>query len=119
MQLNSYDVSQLLFSLASVVPFLIIDFVGIVLSVVWRKRMGKAWFFSLAGFLLLFGGSLLQIGFQIWLNLLGGKSNLETLKTALYINAFAHTILAILGMILILIAIFSGRKSAENRENQQ
>lgn len=115
MQLSSYDITQFLISLAALLPFLLIDLAGIVLSVVFRKRMGKAWLFSLAGFLLLICGNFLHIGFQVWLHMFGGFRG-EDLATAFRVNWFVQTFFNVFGMISILIAMFVGRTAAENKE---
>lgn len=113
MQTSSYDLAQFLITLAGLLPFLLVHCIGALLSLVFRKRMGKAWIFSLLGFVLFILVSVWDIGLQVWIQLLRDRSDFGNMTVVLRMSWVVHLVFSLLGMILILVAMFVGRGSAE------
>ena len=108
MQLNSDDIYQFLTSALFVLPFVFIHFVGVVLSILLRGRVGKPWLFSLAGFLFLTLTSVIQLGYLVWLFFLFDKArfNTESMVLAGQINSISQGLAGLMGIVCIMMAIF-------------
>lgn len=112
--MNSYDIPAILYTVAFSVPFFLLDLVGILLSIIKRKSIGRAWIFSLIGFLLFFFATFSSVVFQLWLHFLMDRRNMaDTLPTAQIIQSVFMTISMLLGTICLMIAIFAKREKGK------
>ncbi len=108
MQINSDDVYQFLTSALFVLPFIVVHFVGVVLSILLRGRIGKPWLFSLAGFLFLTLTSVIQLAYFVWLYFLFDKARFDSASMVLagQINSISQGVAGLLGIVCIMMAIF-------------
>lgn len=100
---------QLLLSTGFIIPFLLIFSAGIMLSIINRKKMGKAATFALIGFIFLLINSLLDIIHLCWLILYANQISAQSVSTIMFVKGIAGAIFGIAGFIFLLAAIFVKR----------
>ena len=111
MEVVSSNVSGFIYAAVMSLPLLLVFLAGMVLSFVFRKRMGKAWIFSAAGFffLALCGFfSILYTGF-IYFMLPGIGYDQNLISQIAMANSIFNFVFSLLGYILLLIAMFIKR----------
>jgi hypothetical protein len=104
------ELGGFLYSLALSLPFFLIYFIGIALSIVFRQRLGKVWMLPILAFVLHTLASLVYLSgqaiFYFYIIPTHNYSPYESLST---IFGIVTTFLQIIGDVLILIALFARR----------
>jgi hypothetical protein len=107
---NNSQILAILYSMAWSLPFLLLYLVGIILSVVFRKRLGKIWLAPIFAFLLHILGNVISLAVQVVLNYyMLHSSDYSAYSTIAWISGVVTVFLHILADILLLIALFARR----------
>lgn len=104
------NVSNFLFSLIFTLPFLFVYFIGLILSIIFRGRLGRVWLFAVFAFLLHLLGIVIGIIhsaiLQFYIIKSGDYSSYETMS---YIYSFILIFLNMIAYIFLFIALFARR----------
>lgn len=112
--MQSSNIWSFLISLAYIVPFVFVYLAGIVLSIVFRRRIGKASIFTVIACLLFLLTSLINILHYVWLYFLylPSSHDYQLLSTVTTIEGAAKTLLEIVAFVFLFLAIFGKRSEA-------
>jgi hypothetical protein len=111
--------STFLYMLAFNVPYMLTYLVGMILSLVFRKRIGKAAIFTLLAFLLFVITSVITIVHSAWVYFFmypSGNPDYNFISTTYTIVSVIRTLLEILAFVLLIIAIFAKRNDTNSNE---
>lgn len=119
--MDSSDITNFLISALPSVPFVLLHFLGIVLSIFLRQRIGRAWILSLIGFLLFLVAAFAQIAYLFWLYFLMDRTSysIDVISTAAGLQSVVQSILSILGIIFLMMAIFMRREPRQNASTRE
>ena len=109
--------SALLFSQITNLPFLLIFVVGIILAIVRWSIHPRVSLMALVAFGLLLLGSIAKLGYMFWL--IGGPESGLSFTNAHAIMTWINlsvTLLDLIGWVLLLLALFGGRKAVATVE---
>jgi uncharacterized membrane protein len=90
-----------------------------VLSLVFRKSIGKAWLFTLAAFLLFLITTIITIAHTAWVYFFmypAANPDYNFISTTYTIVGVVRTLLEIIAFILLFVAIFAKRNDAKSNE---
>lgn len=107
-----------IYYMAYTVPILLLYLIGFVLSIVYRKRLNKAYMFAIAAFLVLLFGILVSVATQAfyYFYLLSSSDNYTYISTYFTVVGIVRTLIEVIGFILLLIALFVNRNEATPNE---
>ena len=92
------------------VPFLLLQFIGLILSVVYRSRLPRVWGAAVVAFLLLLIGNiswLIYYGLYIWV--FSKSKDYDTGNIVMLAQSWVQAITGFFGYLLLLIALFRRR----------
>lgn len=107
-----------IYYMAYTMPILLIYLIGFVLSIVFRKRLNKAAMFAIAAFVVLLFEVIFSVGTQAfyYFYLLSSSDNYNYISTYFTIVGVVRTLLEVIGLILLLIALFVNRNNVAPNE---
>ena len=111
--------SSFLYMLAFNIPYLIVYFVGIILSFVFRKRIGKAAIFTILSLLLSSIATFISLGHSAWIYFYmypTATPNYDLVSKTYTVIGILRTLLEIIAFILLFVAIFAHRNNASSNE---
>ena len=103
---------EFLKAIVFVIPFILLQFVGFVLSLFWRARLDRAWISACLGFLLLLTGNIGTIVYFVYLFLIYDSTTQGTrlLEIAGMVQSGLQSGLGTLGYLLLITALFIRRE---------
>lgn len=107
-----------LYFMAFQIPFLIVYLTGIIIAIVTLKRIGKAAIFAIAAFLLFLFSSAISIFQQVWYLFwfIPSQGDYKILSKIYMVEGIVKTLIEIIALILLFIAIFAKRNTANLNE---
>ena len=94
------------------IPFLLMQSIGLVLSVLFRSRLPRVWGVAVIAFLLLLIGNfswIVYYGFYVWV--FSKSKDYATANTVMLVQSTLQSITGFLGYTLLLIALFRRREA--------
>lgn len=100
-----------------VIPILLIYVAGVILSIVFRQRLGKAAKFAISAFLIFLVNTVISVASQtVYFFYFLPSNNFANITLMLRVVGIVNTFLSIVAFILLFIALFANRNEVVSNE---